>query len=80
MTIQLQFQLWEEVEITWSYIWAVGRMWKYGIFFSPEIPELQAQCERARCRGEAPSRLQCPFRLAGPVFEVIPRHLCRRLD
>jgi hypothetical protein len=49
-------------------------------FFSPEIPELLAQCERARCRGAAPSRLQCPFGLAGPVFEVVPRHLCRRLD
>ena len=49
-------------------------------FFSPEIPKLQAQCERARCRGEAPSRLQCPFGLAGPVFEVVPSNLFKRLD
>jgi len=49
-------------------------------FSSPEILELKAQCELARYRSAAPNRLQCPFRLAGPVFEVIPRHLCRRRD
>ena len=39
---------------------------------SPEILELKAQCELARYRGAAPNRLQCPFGLAGPVFEVVP--------
>ena len=38
-------------------------------FSSPEILELKAQCELARYRVAAPSRLQCPFRLAGPVFK-----------
>ena len=47
-------------------------------FSSPEILELKAQCELVRCSGVAPSRLQCPFRLAGPVFEVVPRRHCRR--
>jgi hypothetical protein len=37
-------------------------------FSSPEILELKAQCELVRYRGEAPSRLQCPFGLAGSVF------------
>jgi len=46
-------------------------------FSLPEILESKAQCEPARYRGAAPS-LQCPFGLAGPVFEVVPRHLCRR--
>jgi len=49
-------------------------------FSSPEILELKAQCELARYRGAAPSRLQCPFGLAGHIFEVIPRHLSRRRD
>ena len=48
-------------------------------FSSPEILELKAQCELTRYHGAAPG-LQCPFRLAEPVFEVIPRHLCRRRD
>jgi len=49
-------------------------------FSSPEILELKAQCELVCYRGATPSRLQCSFGLAGPVFEVIPRHLCRRHD
>ena len=49
-------------------------------FSLPEILELKAQCELARYRPEAASRLQCPFGLAGPVFEVVSRHLCRRRD
>ena len=40
-------------------------------FSSPEFLELKAQCEVARYHGAAPSRLQCRFGLAGPVFEVI---------
>ena len=51
-----------------------------GCFSSPEILELKAQCELARYRGAALNRLQCPFRLAGPIFEVVSRHLCRRRD
>jgi len=47
-------------------------------FSSPEILESKAQCELARYRGAAPSRLQCPCGLAGPVFEVVPR--IRRRD
>jgi len=47
-------------------------------FSSPEILELKAQCELASYRVAVPNRLQCPFELTGPVFEVIPRHLCRR--
>ena len=49
-------------------------------FSSPEILKLKAQCELAHYRGAAPNRLQCPFGLAGPVFEVDTRHLCRRHD
>ena len=49
-------------------------------FSSPEILKWKAQCEPARYRVAAPSRLHCPFGLAGPVFEVVPRHLCRRRD
>jgi hypothetical protein len=30
---------------------------------------LKALCELPRYRGAAPNRLQCPFGLAGPVFE-----------
>ena len=40
-------------------------------FSSPEILKLKAQCELTRYRGAAPSRLQCLFGLAGPVFEVV---------
>ena len=40
-------------------------------FSSPEILELKAQFELALYRGAAPSRLQCPFGLAGPVFKVV---------
>ena len=47
---------------------------------SPEILKLKAQCELVCCCVAAPSHLQCPFRLAGPVFEVVPRRLCRRRD
>ena len=47
-------------------------------FSSPEIFELKAQRELARYRVAAPNRLQCPFGLVGPVFEIVPRHLCRR--
>ena len=49
-------------------------------FSSPEILEFKAQCELVRCGGAAPNRLQCPFGLTGPVFEVVPRHHCRRRD
>jgi len=52
----------------------------WGCFSSPEILKLKAQCELANYHVAAPNRLQCTFRLAGPVFEVIPRHLCRRHD
>ena len=45
-------------------------------FSLPEILELIAQCELVLYCGAAPSHLQCPFGLAGPVFEVVPRHLC----
>ena len=44
-------------------------------FSSPEILELKAQCELARYRGAAPSRLQCPFGLTGPVCEVVLQHV-----
>ena len=49
-------------------------------FSLPEILELKSQCELARYRVAAPNRLQCPFGLAGPIFEVVPRHLCKRRD
>jgi len=49
-------------------------------FSSPDILELKAQCELARYRVAATNRLQCPIGLAGPVFEVVPRHLCKRRD
>jgi len=49
-------------------------------FSSPEIFEWKEQCEPARRRGAAPSRLQCLFGLAGPVFKVVPKHLCSRRD
>jgi hypothetical protein len=52
--------------------------WEY--FSSPGILKLKALCDLARYHGAAPTRLQCPFGLAGPVFEVVPRHLCRRRD
>ena len=51
-----------------------------GMFFFPEILELKAQCELARYRGAADNRLNCPFGLTGPVFEIISRHLCSRRD
>jgi len=38
------------------------------------------QCELACYRGAAPNRLQYPFRLARPIFEVLPGHLSRRYD
>ena len=40
-------------------------------FSSPEVLKLKVQCELACYRGAAPSHLQCPFGLAGPVFEVV---------
>ena len=49
-------------------------------FSSPEILELNAQCELARYRDAAPSRLQCPCGLTGTVFEVVTRYLRRRRD
>jgi len=49
-------------------------------FPSSEILKLKAQCEMTRYRVAAPNRLHCPFGLTGPVFEVIPRHLCGRRD
>ena len=49
-------------------------------FSSPEILELKAQRELARYRVAAPVCLQCPFGLTGPVFEAVPRHLCRGRD
>ena len=44
-------------------------------FSSPEILELKAQCELALYHFAAPNQLQYPFRIAGPIFEVVPRHL-----
>jgi len=49
-------------------------------FSSPEILKGKAQCELAYYHGAAPYRLQCLFELAGPIFEVVPRHLSRRHD
>ena len=63
----LDLVCWEDVEVR-------------ECFSSQEFLELKAQCELARYRGAAPGRLQCPFGIAGPVFEVVPRHLCRRRD
>ena len=80
MTLQLQFQLREKVEIAELDLGCSVDVEVRECFSSPEILESKAQCEPARYRGAAPSRLQCPFGLAGPVFEVIPRHLCRRHD
>jgi len=37
-------------------------------FSSPEILELKVQRGLARYRDAAPSRLQCTFRLTGPIF------------
>jgi len=42
-------------------------------FSLPEILKLKAQCEVVRYRGAAPSCPQCPFGLAGPVFEVLSK-------
>ena len=44
-------------------------------FSLPEILKLKVQCELARYRGAAPSRLQCPFGLTGPVCEVVLQHV-----
>ena len=49
-------------------------------FSSPEILEFKAQCGLEHYHGAAPNRLQHLFRLTGPVFEVVPIHLCRRRD
>ena len=49
-------------------------------YSSPEILELKPQCELVLYHVAAPNHLQCPFGLAGPVFEVVPRHLFRRRD
>ena len=53
-------------------------------FSWPEILELKAQCELARYRGAAPSRLQCPFGLTGPAFDVVEgvinRFFCNHSD
>jgi hypothetical protein len=49
-------------------------------FSLPEVLESKAQCDPAPCRVAAPNHLQCPFGLTGPVFEVVPRHLCRKRD
>ena len=49
-------------------------------FSSPEILKLKVQCELACYCGAAPNCLQCLFGLAGPIFEVVSRHLCRRHD
>jgi hypothetical protein len=49
-------------------------------FSSPEILKLKVQCELLCYRGAAPDHLQCPFRLAGSIFKVVPRHICRRYD
>jgi hypothetical protein len=77
MTLQLEFQLREEVEIARSCREDVEvREW----FSSPEILKLKAQCELACYRVAAPSHPHYPFGLAGPIFEVVPRHLCSRRD
>ena len=81
MTLQLRFQLREEVEIAMELdLGCREDVEVRECFSSPEILELKAQCELACYRVAAPNRLQCPFGLAGPVFEVVPRHLCRRRD
>ena len=49
-------------------------------FSSPKILELKAQCELARYHVAAPNRLQYLLGLPAPVFEVVPRDLCRRRD
>jgi len=49
-------------------------------FSSQEILKLKVQCLLVCYHGAAPNCLQCPFGLAGPVFKVVPRHLCRRRD
>ena len=81
MTLQLQFQLREEVEKRTEL--GLGckedvEVWE--CFSSPEILELKAQSKLARYRAAAPICLKCPFGLAEPVFDFVPRHLCRRYD
>ena len=72
MTLQLRFQLREEEEVARDLGCREDvEVWE--CFSSPEILELKAQCELARYRVTAPNCLQCPFGLAGPVFEVVPR-------
>ena len=44
----------------------------------PEILKMKMQCQLERYQGAAPNCLQCPFGLTGPVFEVVPRRLCKR--
>ena len=80
-THQLQFQLTEEREIAREL--DLGYREDVEVrecFTSPEILELKTQCELAHYLGAAPNCLPCPFRLAGPVFEVVSGHLCRRGD
>ena len=81
ITLQLRFQLREEVEIARKLdLGCREDVEVRECFSSPEILELKAQCELARYRDAAPNCLQCTFGLAGPIFEVIPRHPCRRHD
>ena len=42
-----------------------------GMFFFARNSQIKAQCELARYRGAAPTRLQCPFGLTEPVTEVV---------
>ena len=81
ITLQLRFQLREEVEIARKLdLGCREDVEVRECFSSPEILELKTQCELARYRLAATNHLKCPFGLAGPVFEVVPRHLCRRRD
>ena len=80
MTLQLQFQLREEGETAHSYLGCREDVEVQECFSSPDILELKAQCQLAHYLGAALSRLQCPFGLDGPIFEVVPRHLCNRYD
>ena len=81
MTLQLQFQLRKRGRNRTELDLGCREGVEVRECFSlPEILELRAQCEPARYRGAAPSRLQCPVGLAGPVFEVVPSNLCKRLD
>jgi hypothetical protein len=42
-----------------------------GMFLFARNSRIEAQCELARYRGAAPSRLQYPFGLTEPVIEVV---------